>query len=253
MKYQQQNFQYFNLDKYDTLNGFDFGKVEGWFKDELTKEFAHFKFGQYTIDFDVEEGDIVFDFGASIGPFVWQIKEKNPSKVFCIEPSWGLLDTLDKNLKATKIPYKIFKCGVGKESGAEELVAFDYKGNPLVTSFPTLSFMDIIKESGVDKIDFLKTDSEGGEYNIFNNENIWWIKENVKKISGEFHLESREDKKKFDVFRNTYLRLFPNHKIYSIDMFDITNYLWEEKVPGRMEDKSFLEYYNQIIIHIDNR
>jgi FkbM family methyltransferase len=253
MKYQDQNTRYFSLEKNENLKGFDFGDTYGWFKSELVKEFSHYEFGQYTIDLDIEEGDIVFDFGASIGPFIWQIKEKNPSKVVCIEPSHQLIDTLEKNLKSTKIPYKILQFGVGKESGTKNIPAFDKEGEVIHEKFPVLTFMDMIKESKVDKIDFLKTDCEGGEYDIFNSENIWWIKENVRKISGEFHLESPEDKDKFEIFRNTYLRLFPNHKIYSIDMFDITNFLWEKSIPGRRDNKSFIEYYNQIIVNIDNR
>ena len=87
MKYQDQNTRYFSLEKNDNLEGFDFGGTYGWFRSELVKEFSHYEFGQYTIDLDIEEGDIVFDFGASIGPFIWLIKEKNQSKVVCIEPS----------------------------------------------------------------------------------------------------------------------------------------------------------------------
>jgi 16S rRNA A1518/A1519 N6-dimethyltransferase RsmA/KsgA/DIM1 with predicted DNA glycosylase/AP lyase activity len=37
--------------------------------------------------FEVEEGDIVLDIGASIGPFTYSILTKNPKHVFCIEPS----------------------------------------------------------------------------------------------------------------------------------------------------------------------
>ena len=70
------------------------------------------------------------------------------------------------------------------------------------------------------------------------------IKENVKKIVGEWHCQTPKEKEQFKIFRETYLRLFPKFKIYSIDMFDITDNLWRDM---------FLDYYNQVIIYIDNR
>ena len=90
----------------------------------------------------------------------------------------------------------------------------------------------------------MKSDCEGGEYDIFNNENIFWIKENVKKISGEWHLGSPELKDKFRVFRDTYLRLFPNHQVISINGIDIKRNLWNDE---------FINYYSEIMIYIDNR
>ena len=38
--------------------------------------------------FEVEEGDVVFDVGASLGPFTYSILDKNPSQVFAFEPSF---------------------------------------------------------------------------------------------------------------------------------------------------------------------
>ena len=110
-------------------------------------------------------------------------------------------------------------------------------------TFPTLTFMDIVKNANVDKIDFLKTDCEGGEYNIFNDNNFWWIKENVRKIVGEWHI--KDHKEEFRIFRDTYLRLFPKVKLYSADMIEISNeYIFTE---------DFLNYYTEVIVYIDNR
>ena len=85
------------------FKGFKWGASSGWFKDVIIKEYTTYKNGQYQIDFKVEEGDIVFDFGASIGPFVFQIKNQNPSKVICIEPSTTLISTLVDNCQTTKL------------------------------------------------------------------------------------------------------------------------------------------------------
>jgi len=201
----------------DVLEGFDWGITKGWFREELVKEFTEYKGGQYQVDFKVDKGDIVFDFGASIGPFVWQIKDQEPSKVICIEPSESMIGALVRNCQSTNLDCEVFKCGIGSISGEENLLAFGADGEATNITLPTLTFMDIVKNANVDKIDFLKTDCEGGEYSI---------------------------KEQFKIFRETYLRLFPKFKIYSIDMFDITDNLWRDM---------FLDYYNQVIIYIDNR
>jgi hypothetical protein len=93
------------------------------------------------------------------------------------------------------------------------------------------------------KIDFIKIDCEGGEYDIFIPSNMPYILDCVKKIAGEWHLSNPSLKQKFREFRDKYLRLF-NYQIFSIDGVNITNSVWSEE---------FINYYTEIIIHIDNR
>lgn len=198
-----------------------------------------FKDKCYEQIFEVEEGDVVFDVGASLGPFTYSILHKNPSHVFCIEPSYEEFKTLILNTNSGPITY-INKGIIDKigELNFEHL----FESNDNYKSYST-TFKKIIKDYNINKIDFLKTDCEGGEYHIFNVENLFWIKENVKKISGEWHLRTSELKEKFRIFRDLYLRIFPNHRIYSFDGIDITWSLWSDK---------FIENYAEITIHIDN-
>jgi len=49
--------------------------------------------------FEVEEGDVVFDIGASLGPFTYSILEKKPSHVFAFEPSYEEFKTLVLNTR----------------------------------------------------------------------------------------------------------------------------------------------------------
>ena len=121
------------------LDNFNWGASQGWFKDEIRKEFID-RGGQYQVEFKVEDGDIVFDFGASIGPFTYQIKNQNPSKVVCIEPSSTLISTLIDNCQTTKLNCEIFKVGVGSTSGEEVLHAYDVKEGEIkeiLGKFPT--------------------------------------------------------------------------------------------------------------------
>ena len=42
----------------------------------------------------------------------------------------------------------------------------------ITESVPTFSFREFLDEQGIDKIDFLKCDCEGGEYDVFQQSNI---------------------------------------------------------------------------------
>ena len=53
---------------------------------------------QYEEIYQVKEGDVVVDIGASVGPFTYSILDKNPKIVYCLEPSIKELKTINKNL-----------------------------------------------------------------------------------------------------------------------------------------------------------
>ena len=70
------------------LNGFDWGwMAEGDAFHQKAITFEIFEQKLYEKFFEVKEGDVVLDVGASIGPFTYSVLHKKPSKVFCIEPS----------------------------------------------------------------------------------------------------------------------------------------------------------------------
>ena len=223
------------------LTGFDWGWMnegEGLFhKNSITQEIFIDKI--YERFAQVQEKDIVLDIGASVGPFTYSILDKKPSKVFCIEPSISEFITLTKNLGEFSNITLVNK-GITSINGIVE-------SNELFggeSEMEGITFKDFIQENNIDRIDFLKTDCEGGEYDIFHIDNFCWLKENLGVTVGEWHLSTSELKDKFRVFRDVFLRLFPNHEIYSIDGVDIKWDLWNEH---------FTEYYNEVIIYINNK
>jgi len=208
------------------------------FKETVEKEIFIDKI--YERIFEVEEGDIVFDIGASLGPFTYSILDKNPSQVFAFEPSYEEFKTLVLNTRHGNVT-PINK-GISDIIGEFNFTdVFDKSGNHKLYS---TTFNKVIKDYNITKIDFLKTDCEAGEYDIFTIENLFWIKTNVKKISGEWHLGTLEMKEKFRIFRDVYLRVFPNFRIFSFDGVDITWSIWND---------DFIPYYKEIMIYIDNR
>ena len=223
------------------LTGFDWGWMnegEGLFhKNSITQEIFIDKI--YERFAQVQEKDIVLDIGASVGPFTYSILDKKPSKVFCIEPSISEFITLTKNLGEFSNITLVNK-GITSINGIVE-------SNELFggeSEMEGITFKDFIQENNIDRIDFLKTDCEGGEYDIFHINNFCWLKENLGVTVGEWHLSTSELKDKFRVFRDVFLRLFPNHEIYSVDGVDIKWDLWNEH---------FTEYYNEVIIYINNK
>lgn len=168
-------------------------------KDYIESEIRH---GIYTKFFDVESGDIVFDIGASIGPFSAIILDKNPKEVHCFEPNPEYFKYLVNNLsKYNNI--KLNCLAIDKErKHSFEIKSFTTDNTLLVE---TISFKDYIVNNNIEKIDLLKLDCEGAEWTIFTEENFDWISKNVKKITGEFHLHNEEEKNNFIKFRDTYL------------------------------------------------
>lgn len=237
--------------KKKTMKGFEWG----WMHDEnnrmrnlIEKEFFSGEVDIYQKYFRVEENETVLDLGSSIGPFPYTIQSKKPKHIYCVEASEIQFDTLLKNteeLNVTCINKAIYhedgdtlmQQVYGEPDGLGDVPTF-------VTPRPVqgIKFTTLIEQYGIDKLDFIKTDCEGGEYDVFNSENIWWIKDNVKKVAGEFHLSNPELKEKFRAFRDTYLRLFPNHRIEAVCGTDIKWDLWNEH---------FIEYYNECIIYLE--
>lgn len=208
------------------------------FEETVTREvFVERIYEKY---FGVEEGDVVFDVGASLGPFTYSILDKNPSHVFAFEPSYSEFKTLVLNTRHGNVT-QINK-GISHTVGEFDFIdVFDVSGGHKLYS---TTFKKVIEDYNIKKIDFLKTDCETGEYDIFNIENLFWIKENVKKISGEWHLREPWMKEKFRNFRDVYLRVFKNFKVHSCDGIDITWSLWND---------NFISYYTEVMIYIDNR
>lgn len=189
----------------------------------------------------VKKGDIVLDLGASIGLFTWKIMDK-ASKVYTVEPMIDLIPTIKKNTNS--FPVNIINRALSYENGEIEFTddCIDDFEPKLVK---TVDFQTLLKENNIDKIDYIKTDCEGGEYALINDSNIKWIKQNVRNIVGEWHLGEYKGVNlttKFRHFRDKYLPQFKNYEVYSVNKVNIK---WD------LQNEHFMEYYKQVIIHIE--
>tara|TARA_Y100000310_G_scaffold305867_1_gene346507 strand:+ start:105 stop:803 length:699 start_codon:yes stop_codon:yes gene_type:complete len=190
--------------------------------------------------FPVERGDIVVDMGASVGPFAYNILPNEPSRVFCVEPSKDLLPFLMKNVGHECV---VIDKGISRRDGEPSDSKVFLMNSATEVAVDTIAFQTFIKSNKITTIDFFKTDCEGAEYDIFNTQNLEWIKTNVKKIAGEWHLSTPLLKEKFVQFKNDFLPHFA-YEVYSVDGADIK---WD------IDNQHFIDYYTEVLFYIDNR
>lgn len=194
----------------------------------------------YTTYFNVDDGDIVVDIGTSIGIFTKNILGFNPKHCFVVDASSKMLKSAMNNLMGTQTSFHKFAIHTSNRFNGGW-------GNGEEDWCNAGSFLDLVNLLNLEKIDFLKFDCEGGEYIIFDELGTQWCKDNVSKMVGEFHLIYADE---FKSFCQNILPQFTKYKVTSIDGIDIGWSLYD--ADGNV-NQSFLDYYTEVIIHIDNR
>lgn len=245
-----------NLERLDNMNGqptnkwkdFEWGIAaqNEWFRNIVEKEVFHMNVYQKFVQ--VQPGDVVVDMGASVGPFTYRIQEQKPSKVFCVEPHVGLYADLVKNTASDNVVH--INKAIGNTDGFEMQNGLFNEASIWTVEesnekpVRTMTWKTFVEQNQIEHINFFKIDCEGGEYAIFNEENIDWIKQNVDYITGEWHLTEPKTKEQFRHFRDNILTQFADFKVFSFDEVDIKHDLFTEW---------FIEYYGTITFYIDNR
>jgi FkbM family methyltransferase len=140
----------------------------------------------------IHDGDIVVDVGANIGIFTRWAYQEGASKVISFEPDRRYFKLLKLNSDPRTI---LFNAAVSDSIGTITLHESEHLGGSNVFFVPgsTIGYevraytLNHLFESGlVDKIDFLKIDTEGSEINILkgiSDENLM----KVKNIAMEYH------------------------------------------------------------------
>ena len=158
----------------------------------------------------VEKDDIVVDIGANLGVFTAYAQTSSPKHVYCVEPMPDTFKYLKNNLevfnnttlinKAISIDGKdtIFIDCSNNLINASKDVADKFgkymaingeKSNWREITIPTITINDFIKQHNISKIDFLKVDCEGGEWDLFKNIDKDYLRNNITKIALEYHSE----------------------------------------------------------------
>jgi len=149
--------------------------------------------------FSINKNDVVIDIGAHIGYFtVFASKQAVQGKIYSFEPSSNSFKILKKNISINNLK-NVFaeNLGVLKNSGHATLFVNEnyaitnsiFKNDKPEFSKEDISIIsipDIVKKYQINKIDFLKLDCEGSEYEIILNLPKDVLKKIVK-ISVEVH------------------------------------------------------------------
>ncbi len=157
---------------------------------------------QYTKEFDIGKDDVVVDIGGNIGDFtVYAAKKAVNGKVYVFEPSPENFRQLNKNISLNKLKnVYAYEEGMSGSKGIQYLYLNGFTTHttsPEIAKFEHLNMgsiaikvrtiEEVFKDFNLQKINFLKIDCEGGEYEILFNINRNTF-EKIEKIAMEVHL-----------------------------------------------------------------
>ena len=147
--------------------------------------------------FEIKPEDTVVDIGGHIGIFaVYAARKANKGKVLVYEPVPENFEILKKNKKLNKLAnLKINNSAVTSKRGYVNLnISKSNSGGHSIHSVdtketlkvPSITLGDIFKKNKIKKINYLKIDTEGAEFDIILNSPKEVFK-NVEKIIMEYH------------------------------------------------------------------
>jgi FkbM family methyltransferase len=125
----------------------------------------------------VSPGDIVVDVGANFGAFSLFSVFCGASKVFCYEPCSATFEVIQHNVRMNRLEDKIIpvrRAVTGVSDCLVRLTVSDGPRNRIVLSdaeaktelVSTVSLQGIIETHRIERLDVLKLDCEGAEYDI---------------------------------------------------------------------------------------
>lgn len=155
----------------------------------------------------VEENDLVIDIGFNHGLFTYESLNKNPSKIIGFEPNPKLVESWLVNNGDPRV--ELNQLAVSDRSGITTFYESEFNGMSSIyedindsskrTSYMVnvIGFYEYILNNNIQKIDYLKVDCEGAEYDIFKSIPDEYLKNNISKMAIEFHHIFNDEKVQF--------------------------------------------------------
>jgi FkbM family methyltransferase len=126
----------------------------------------------------IEPGSTVIDIGANIGVFAVFSVRSGAKKVFCYEPNPEAFSVLRKNIDLNGFCEAVCAENLAVTARSNETIYIPRESSPYnqatknpvnasdSVSIKTISLEQIVEDNGLSKIDYLKLDCEGAEYEI---------------------------------------------------------------------------------------
>jgi FkbM family methyltransferase len=142
------------------------------------------------------QGALVLDIGAHLGSFSLYLKAKRPDlKIYCFEPAEDNFQLLSENVSLNSLSgFKLFPIAIAGKAGTVFLNTASLDSNAYALSqtgqpVPSLDLDSLIEQEKISRIDLIKMDCEGAEYDILAN----FKKINlVKALMLEYHRKSEK-------------------------------------------------------------
>jgi hypothetical protein len=176
--YSDKTNEYWNQNLDFVLTSDSFFGYEFLFKEIYGWEFSQTKCIYEMWSCEIEPDDIVVDLGANVG-FFTNLAAKKSKEVIAIDGAYEVFSCLIENTKEHNNVKYLNASILDKSSGPPFL--WSPKQNPLY-----LQIEDLFRIFNLEKIDFLKCDIEGGEYDLLQNIDQS-ILNKINKISVETH------------------------------------------------------------------
>lgn len=146
----------------------------------------------------VKEEDVVFDIGGNLGIFSYYSICSGASEVHCFEPSPGSYNSIVNNFKFDNL--FVEECAVTSYDG--EIEFYNNDNNSINSSAHVnnegsnkilcrcINLQNYINSKKIDRIDYLKIDCEGAEYEIIETLDEEFLSTSVRNMCIEYHLNS---------------------------------------------------------------
>lgn len=146
----------------------------------------------------VEEHDTVFDVGGNIGLFSYYSICRGAKEVYCFEPSPVSAACVRENFKFSNLFLE--EVAVSNKNGKIEF--FDDQNDSICSSMfketssskkiicDSVNLIDYIKNKNIKKVNYLKLDCEGAEYDIIESLPDDFLFYDVEKICVEYHMNT---------------------------------------------------------------
>ena len=183
-----------DLDKYNVLKDYKYNNPQD--KDPALSLYEIFITKIYDKFFEVNEGDVVVDIGGNLGLFSYYSLCKGAKQVYCFEPSPQSYNCIIENFNISNLIVEEVAVGakdgevtfnINPESSINSSMFASNKNSQTITC-ESINLNTYIKTNNIEKIDYLKIDCEGAEYEIIESLDEQYLTNNIDKICLEYHL-----------------------------------------------------------------